>query len=97
MSGENTDWKIKINDMLQTCQNELRKTTRIGKKMLSASQTNAQLHETYEAIGVLIKKEWDAGNLHYENDELKKMIEKINRLELELETFESEVQDIKKD
>ena len=96
MSSENTDWKIKINGLIQSCQNELKKTTLIGKKMLSASQANAKLHETYESIGRLVKKEIKKGNLKFESDKLDELLTEIETLESQLEIFENEVQDIKK-
>ena len=30
------DWKDRFNDIVQTCQDEIKKTTEIGKKMLTA-------------------------------------------------------------
>ena len=58
---DNVDWKNKFNDLLNTCQTELKKTTQIGMKMLSASQSNAKLHETYEALGLWLKEAIENG------------------------------------
>ena len=44
-------WKNKVQDILHTCQEELKRTTEIGKKMLSASSTNSELHSAYEELG----------------------------------------------
>ena len=96
MSSENTDWKLKINGLLQTCKNELKKTTLIGKKMLSATQANAKLHENYEEIGRLVRKEILAGTLKVENEKLDQLLEEIKSLESQLEGFEQDVQEIKK-
>ena len=45
---KNPNWSKKFIQVLQHCQDELKKTTEIGKKMISASKTNSELHELYE-------------------------------------------------
>ena len=94
-----TDWKIKLNDIVQTCQSELKKTTKIGMKMLSASQSNVQLHEAYEELGKWLVAEVQAGkiSLGETDQEVKELVEKVQTLEEQLELFEQDVQDIKKE
>ena len=64
-SNDQVDWKLKFNDLVSTCQSELKKTTKIGMKMLSASQSNAELHDTYQEIGRWAKQAVESG-INYE-------------------------------
>lgn len=95
-NSNDQDWKTRFNDMVQSCQNELKRTTQIGMKMLSASQSNAQLHETYEQLGRLVKNAMATSDLSWDNPEAKELAQKIEKLEKELEGLEAEVQTIKK-
>lgn len=95
--SDNADWKLKFNDILNTCQSELKKTTKIGMKMLSASQSNSQLHETYEALGMWLKNAVEQGELKIEDVEVEALLAKVNELEKAMEDFEKEVQEIKQD
>lgn len=93
---DHTDWKLKFNDLLQTCQSELKKTTQIGMKMLTASQSNADLHDTYEALGRLLKEGVEKGSIKVEDSDIENLIAKAAKLESQLENLETAVQDIKK-
>ncbi|MAZ49776.1 MAG: hypothetical protein CME65_14535 [Halobacteriovoraceae bacterium] len=93
----NNDWRERFNDLLQTCQAEFKKTTKIGMKMLSASQSNTQLHETYEALGMWLKDAVEKEKLKVEDKEVLALISKISELEEAMESFEREVQEIKKE
>ena len=64
MQGE---WKSKFQEMMQVCQEELKKTTEIGKKMLTASKANSDLKEAYEELGIYIVAETRKGNLNLEH------------------------------
>ncbi len=94
--NDNVDWKEKFNDLVQTCQSELKKTTQIGMKMLSASQANSQLHETYEKLGRWLVTELDNERIKVEDQEITDLVHKVKELEGELEGFEQDVRDIKK-
>jgi len=97
MSTQNTtDWKDKFSELLNTCQTELKKTTQIGLKMVSASQSNAKLRDTYEALGVWLKEAVANGEIKIENEDVSNLIALANKLEAELHTYEEEVQNIKK-
>ena len=93
----NNDWRDRFNDLLQTCQAEFKKTTKIGMKMLSASQSNTQLHETYEALGMWLKDAVEKEKLQVEDKDVLSLIAKIKELEDAMESFEREVQEIKKE
>lgn len=92
---EQSDWMNKFQELINSCQVELKKTTQIGMKMLSASQSNAQLHETYESLGVLVRQAIQSGSLNWNEPKVTELLDKIDNLETELEQFESEVREIK--
>jgi hypothetical protein len=96
-SNDQVDWKLKFNDLVSTCQSELKKTTKIGMKMLSASQSNAELHDTYEEIGRWTKQAVESGDLKIDDIKVQDLIAKANSLESELEDFEDQVHNIKKE
>lgn len=96
-SNSNGQWTSRFQELVQACQTELKKTTQIGMKMLSASQSNTHLKELYEELGQLAVQELNAKNLTWVNDEVTSICEKITHLREELKKFEKDVQDIKKE
>ncbi len=88
-------WGNRFQELLQACQTELKKTTQIGMKMLSASQSNAQLHEEHEALGMLVVQAIKSGELSWGNETVKSIIENIDKLKEELHTYEEQVQNLK--
>ena len=92
---ENEKWKEKFNDFITTCQGELKKTTAIGKKMLSASRINTELHETFEALGKHAREQIRQEKLQWEDERVEQLLKKIESCERSLEEFEGHVQDIK--
>jgi hypothetical protein len=93
---DSNDWKGKFSELVNTCQSELKKTTKIGMKMISASQSNTQLHDTYETMGRWLLEQVEAGKISVEDEEIASMISKVKELEVQLKDYEREVQDIKK-
>jgi hypothetical protein len=91
----NNEWKIKFQEMFQVCSEELKKTTEIGKKMLSASKTNSTLHETYEELGVLTAEAIKNNELDWDNEKVKKLLKTIEGCESDLKDIENEVNDIR--
>jgi hypothetical protein len=90
------DWKDRFNDLVQTCQTELKKTTKIGIKMLSATQSNSQLHESYEELGKWLVEEVSAKRIKVDDVRIEGLISKISDLKNQLSEFEDDVQEIKK-
>lgn len=88
-------WKNKVQDILHICQEELKKTTEIGKKMLSASSTNSELHSAYEELGQYIKNKVESNELKIDDEKVDKLIELISEKEQTLEEIEKEVKKIK--
>ena len=95
-SQDNGDWKNRFNDLVQTCQTELKKTTKIGIKMLSATQSNSQLHESYEELGKWLLEEVKAERIKVDDVRIEGIISKINDLKVQLSEYEDDVQEIKK-
>ena len=93
--SDSPDWKKKFYDLMDTCQEELKKTAEVGKKMLVASKTNSDLKECYEKLGRLMANGIKNGEIKLESEEVLKIMDNIQRCESELEDMESEVQKIK--
>lgn len=91
----NAPWVEKISELVNTCQTEFKRTTKIGMKMVSASQSNAQLQEEYQKLGKLVAKAVADGELQWNNEEVHQIIELIDRLKEQLKDFEKDVQDLK--
>lgn len=92
---KNQEWKHRVQELFQTAQDEFKRTTEIGRKMLTASKTNSNLHEAYEELGVLAAKEIERGNLEWNNPRVKELLNQIKECEKNLEDIESEVKKIK--
>ncbi|MBK24232.1 MAG: hypothetical protein CME70_09560 [Halobacteriovorax sp.] len=88
-------WQSRFQEILQTCQDEVKRTTEIGKKMLTASRTNTNLHEAHEELGQLVVRSIESGELKWENPKVIELLEKIKDCEKDLETIEEEVNKIK--
>ncbi len=94
-NNEQSRWSIKVQEILQTCQGEIKRTTEIGKKMLSASKTNSHLHDAYEELGVLAAKAIQEKSLVWDDPQAKALLEQIGECERELKTLENEVDKIR--
>jgi len=94
---DDNQWKNKVQDLFQACQSELKRTTQIGMKMLSASQSNSDLHESYEKLGHMLKDAIKDGDLKWENEEVMACITQIDTLEEELKNIEDDVHKIKEE
>lgn len=94
-SSDSGDWKLKLNDIVNTCQTEFKKTTKIGMKMLSASQSNVQLHQNYEKLGIWLVTQVNSGELDITDPQILELVERIKELKSQMESFEKDVQDIK--
>ena len=88
-------WQSRFQEILQTCQDEVKRTTEIGKKMLTASRTNTSLHEAYEEIGHMAAKAIERGELDWSNPKVAEILETIAGCEKDLESIEDEVNKIK--
>jgi len=95
MPRQNQEWRSRVQEIFQVCQEEIKRTTDIGKKMLTASKTNSCLHTSYEELGMLVYKEVAEGRLEWNHPRLKEIMATIQVCESELDTIEKEVNKIK--
>ena len=91
------DWKERVSDVLQTCQQEIVKTTTIGKKMLTASRTNSCLHEALEELGSLALKDLRDNKLEWTNSKVEEILSRIDQCEEDLSKIEDDVKELKKE
>jgi hypothetical protein len=92
---KNHNWSKKFIQVLQHWQEELRKTTKIGKKMISASKTNSDLHDLYEDLGKKVYFSLKEKSLDSEDPVFQDFVKKIDELQKELELMEGDVNKIK--
>ena len=91
----NQSWRNKVQELFQVCQDELKRTTEIGKKMLSASKTNSHLHDAYQELGELTAQSIKDGSLEWKHPQVKKLLKEIERDEKNLEAIEQEVSKVR--
>lgn len=89
------DWRLKVQEIFQICQDELKRTTQIGKKMLTASKTNTSLHESYEQLGRLVAKAIERGELEWNNQKALELLGMIKACEKDLKNLERDMNRIK--
>lgn len=94
-NSNGSQWKNKIHGMLQSAGSELKRTTAIGIKMLSASQATTQMHEKFEELGKLTYEAINSGALDWNNEAVENLLVQISKLQETLETYEEDVQHIK--
>ena len=92
---DNEKWKDKFSNFLVSCQEELKKTTEIGKKMLSASKTNTELQETFEELGRHVRNHIQEKKLDWNDDKVDQLLKKIETYEEQLKDYEDGVKGIK--
>lgn len=92
---KNSSWKIKLNHWFFNFHKEVVKTGVIGKKLLTASRTNAHLRETYEELGRMLEKGIDSGEIDYDSPKVRALIHTIKACKKDLEHIEKQVHKIK--
>lgn len=88
-------WKERFNYFLKNCHDEFRKTTVIGKKMISASRINNSLRESYVELGMLTVEAIRNSELDWDSRRARELLEMISSYEEDLKTMEIEVEDLK--
>jgi hypothetical protein len=88
-------WKAKVHSILQACQEEFKRTTQIGKKMLSASKVNTCLRESYEELGKYTAECLEKNELQWDNGRAQELLQTIQECRKTLEEIEGEVNQIK--
>ena len=95
MERELNHWKSRMQDLLHVCRDEMKRTTVIGKKMISASRISTNLNRAYEELGELAAKELKAGKLEWNHPQVKRILKRVVECEEQLEEVESEVNKIR--
>ncbi len=90
-----SDWKAKLNRFFFGFQQEMIKTSVIGKKMLTASRTNAHLKDTYEELGRLLEKAIDSGEVEWDSAKVRALLHTVRACKKDLEEIERQVHKIK--
>jgi hypothetical protein len=93
--NNNSNWKNKFNYWIFNFQKEVVKTSSIGKKMLTASRTNAHLKETYEELGRLLEKAVENGEVEWDSAKMRALLHTAKACKQDLEEIEKQVHKIK--
>jgi hypothetical protein len=86
----------RVNGFINLCQSEIKKTTAIGMKMISASKVATDLNESYRLLGKHTLDAVKNGELEWRDPKLKILMTQIMELEHALETHEDDVSDLKR-
>jgi len=87
--------RIKFNYWFHNIQNEIKKTSAIGRKMLTASRTNAHLKDNYEELGKLLEKGVDSGEVDWDSARLRALLHSVKACKKDLEEIERKMNKIK--
>lgn len=71
------------------------KTTAIGKKMLTASRTNANLKDTYEELGRLLESGVESGQVDWDSPKMRALLHTVKACKKDLEEIEKKMNKIK--
>jgi hypothetical protein len=94
---QNSDWKGRFNGIFSSIQGEIRKTTAIGFKMISASKLTGELQECYQLLGKRTLEAIKNGELEWRDPKVKILMTQIAELESILNEYEEDVQTLKSD
>lgn len=92
---KNSGWKIKFNHWFFSFHQEVIKTGAIGKKLLTASRTNAHLNETYQELGRLLEKGIESGEVEWDSAKVRALLHTAKACKKDLEHIEKQVYKIK--
>ena len=87
--------KGKFNFWLLNFHKEFKKTTEMGKKMLTASRINTHMKDTYEELGKLLEKGVDNGDVDWDSPKLRTLMSDIKACKRDLEEIERAMNNIK--
>ena len=89
------NWKVNFDRWFLGFHQEIIKAGTIGKKLLSASRTNAHLKDTYEELGRLLEKGIESGEVEWDSAKMRSLIHTIKACKQDLEHIEKQVYKIK--
>ena len=92
---KNSNWKVNLDRWLFSFHQEVIKAGVIGKKLLTASRTNAHLKETYEELGRLLEKGIESGEVEWDSAKIRALLHTARACKKDLEHLEKQVYKIK--
>jgi hypothetical protein len=93
--NKESNWKIRLNHWFFNFHQEVIKTGVIGKKLLTASRTNAHLRETYEELGRLLESGIESGEVKWDSAKIQALLHTAKACKRDLEHIERQVYKIK--
>jgi hypothetical protein len=87
--------KYKLSYWFFNFHREIMRTTAIGKKMLTASRTNAHLKDTYEQLGRLLEKGIENGEVDWDSPRIRALLHSIKACKKDLEEIEKKLNKLK--
>lgn len=93
---QQSDLKIKLQQLMDKLQEEVKKTAKIGVKMISASKTNTELNKYYEELGEYFYCALKKGDLTCDHSEVKKLMDQIDAKVSELDELHRDMHHIKR-
>ena len=87
--------KGKFNFWLLNFHKEIKKTTEMGKKMLTASRINTHMKDTYEELGKLLERGVDNGEVDWDSPKMRALLQNIKACKKDLEEIERAMNYIK--
>lgn len=90
-----SNFKVKLNFWFLNFHKEFMKTSSLGKKMLTASRTNAHLKETYEELGKLLERGVENGEVDWDSPKMRALLHTIKACKKDLEEIERKMNKIK--
>ncbi len=92
---KNSNWKANLDRLFFTFHQEVIKAGVIGRKLLTASRTNAHLKDTYEELGRLLEKGIESGEIEWDSAKVRALLHTANACKKDLEHLEKQVYKIK--
>jgi hypothetical protein len=92
---KNSNWKVNFDRWLFSFHQEVIKAGVIGKKLLTASRTNAHLKETYEELGRLLEKGIETKEVEWDSAKVRALLHTARACKKDLEHLERQVHKIK--
>ena len=87
--------KQKLQELMGKAQVEVKKTAKIGMKMLSASKTNNEINKYYEDLGIYIYQAVKTGAVQLSQPEVHDFVTKIDERIAQLKNLEKDMASIK--
>ena len=92
---KNSNWKTNLNRWIFSFHQEVIKAGVIGKKLLTASRTNAHLKDTYEELGRMLEKGIESGEIEWDSAKVRAFLHTAKACKKDLEHIEKQVYKIK--